>query len=393
MDELKKLPKHMLGKLSAKQASFPLLESQVLKFIRNMEHNNIAISPGAITEHAIELSKSNETLLGGKQMPEFSKGWVQRLMERHNLQKRTMCGKAGSVRVNNEGIQAQLTKIREAIKEYQLKDIYNMDESGLLYRNAPNRTISGNKISGVKMDKTRLTVGFFCNADGSDKYELIIIGKACKYGHQLVFEYYFNKKAWMTREMFVDVMYRFNSEMIKRKKKVLMLLDNAKVHEVDREFSNVKLMFLPPNTTSHCQPLDQGIIANFKANYRQLQYRHAGQQYRAKIKDADQDSNVVIRFDEVKELYGVNQVEAMNWIKVAWNKVKDVSIANCRRHSTLLQLRDDSHEAINSDDLDLVSDEIANVDIVDDIDKDIVEELENENLHEQFDSSENEQEQ
>lgn len=179
MDELKKLPKHMLGKLSAKQASFPLLESQVLKFIRNMEHNNIAISPGAITEHAIELSKSNETLLGGKQMPEFSKGWVQRLMERHNLQKRTMCGKAGSVRVNNEGIQAQLTKIREAIKEYQLKDIYNMDESGLLYRNAPNRTISGNKISGVKMDKTRLTVGFFCNADGSDKYELIIIGKAC----------------------------------------------------------------------------------------------------------------------------------------------------------------------------------------------------------------------
>ncbi|KAL0138102.1 hypothetical protein V8B55DRAFT_1439446 [Mucor lusitanicus] len=71
----------------------------------------------------------------------------------------------------------------------------------------------------------------------------------------------------------------------------------------------------------------------------------------------------------------------MNWIKVAWNKVKDVTIANCWRHSTLLQLRDDSHEAINSDDLDLVSDDIANVDIVDDIDKDIVEELENQNFH------------
>ena len=32
--------------------------------------------------------------------------------------------------------------------------------------------------------------------------------------------------------------------------------------------SNVRWLFLPPNTTSHLQPLDQGVIATIKALYR-----------------------------------------------------------------------------------------------------------------------------
>jgi hypothetical protein len=36
------------------------------------------------------------------------------------------------------------------------------------------------------------------------------------------------------------------------------------------EFSNVKLVFLPPNTTVGTQPLDSGIIRNFKVKYRKM---------------------------------------------------------------------------------------------------------------------------
>ena len=47
---------------------------------------------------------------------------------------------------------------------------------------------------------------------------------------------------------------------------ILLLLDNVSTHRLDdnEQLSNVKLHFLPPNTTAHLQPLDQGIIYSFK---------------------------------------------------------------------------------------------------------------------------------
>jgi len=48
---------------------------------------------------------------------------------------------------------------------------------------------------------------------------------------------------------------------------ILLLIDNAPGHVVDEEeraLSNVKVEFLPPNTTSKIQPMDAGIIAAFK---------------------------------------------------------------------------------------------------------------------------------
>ena len=91
-----------------------------------------------------------------------------------------MNGEAGSVEIHESSIQEQLRKIRDIIQHYELKDIYNMDETGLFYRSAPKKTISTNSVPGVKVDKARLTVCFFCNADGSSKLSPIIIGKSEK---------------------------------------------------------------------------------------------------------------------------------------------------------------------------------------------------------------------
>lgn len=57
--------------------------------------------------------------------------------------------------------------------------------------------------------------------------------------------------------------------MIKENRKIIMFLDNAASHPND-EYSNIKLAFLPPNTTSVLQPLDAGIIQAFKLSYRKL---------------------------------------------------------------------------------------------------------------------------
>ena len=50
--------------------------------------------------------------------------------------------------------------------------------------------------------------------------------------------------------------------------KALLLVDNAPGHpQTLGADSDIEVMFLPPNTTSLIQPLDQGIIATFKAYY------------------------------------------------------------------------------------------------------------------------------
>ncbi|GBM59130.1 hypothetical protein AVEN_255666-1 [Araneus ventricosus] len=51
-------------------------------------------------------------------------------------------------------------------------------------------------------------------------------------------------------------------------------MNNATSHPDDLKLKNICLVFLPPNTTSMLQPLDQGIIRSFKVGYRKLFLRH-----------------------------------------------------------------------------------------------------------------------
>lgn len=67
--------------------------------------------------------------------------------------------------------------------------------------------------------------------------------------------------------------------------KVLLLIDNAPSHPVLKH-PNVQVIFLPPNTTSLIQPLDQGIIATFKLYYIQRAFQH--------ILDAVEKDNLTI---------------------------------------------------------------------------------------------------
>ena len=71
----------------------------------------------------------------------------------------------------------------------------------------------------------------------------------------------------MTRDIFEEWLKDLNSKMCFDKRKILLFIDNATVHS-DIELSNVRILFFPPNATSHLQPLDQGIIKNFKMHYR-----------------------------------------------------------------------------------------------------------------------------
>ena len=57
--------------------------------------------------------------------------------------------------------------------------------------------------------------------------------------------------------------------MKKAKRKIVIFVDNCAAYSKDsNNFSNIKVHFLPPNSTSVLQPMDQGIINVFKQYYR-----------------------------------------------------------------------------------------------------------------------------
>ncbi|GBM09690.1 hypothetical protein AVEN_186399-1 [Araneus ventricosus] len=78
----------------------------------------------------------------------------------------------------------------------------------------------------------------------------------------------------MTSSIFEEWLVNFDKKMRNQARKFLLVLDNATCHVHGAQLKNVKLLFLPPNTTSKLQPLDHGVIKCFKMEYRQCALRH-----------------------------------------------------------------------------------------------------------------------
>uniref|UniRef100_A0AAV1T6V0 DDE-1 domain-containing protein n=1 Tax=Peronospora matthiolae TaxID=2874970 RepID=A0AAV1T6V0_9STRA len=98
-------------------------------------------------------------------------------------------------------------------------------------------------------------------------------------------------------------------------------MDNAPSHIVaDLELTNITVQVLPPNTTSKVQPIDAGIIAAFKRHYRRLHLQNA--------LDRDERGET--------NLYKVDQLTAMRWSLASWSEISSATIANCFRHTGLM---------------------------------------------------------
>ena len=126
-----------------------------------------------------------------------------------------------------------------------------------------------------------------------------------------------NSKAWMRSDIFIEWLKYLNNYFRIKNKKILLLIDNAGSHLNQKRFeqnnddeaiatdenseeesvaessrtaknrkknqqkkspnislTNIELVYLPPNTTAHLQPMDAGIIHSFKAKYKQEFCKH-----------------------------------------------------------------------------------------------------------------------
>ena len=103
--------------------------------------------------------------------------------------------------------------------------------------------------------------------------------------------------------------------MISQGRKILLFLDNAPGHG-HHSFSNIKLEFLPPNTTSKLQPLDAGIIAQVKALYRKRMLRNISFNIQQNIPASEAAKKIDI-------------FTAIEWLSLAWSGVSDLNIKRC----------------------------------------------------------------
>ena len=182
--------------------------------------------------------------------PEFkaSSGWLTRFKERNNLSQHKLCGESADV--PEATVYSWKERLGSIISGYAMQDIWNMDETGCFYRALPDKSLSekAKKCKGGKKSKERSTVAFFVSATGERRKPYIL--------HKLLSQ--------------------LNSSFKAQNRSILLFIDSAGCHPYDLKgrYSNIKLVFFPVNCTSKLQPLDLGIIQNFKVHYRKLLLRH-----------------------------------------------------------------------------------------------------------------------
>ncbi|XP_070592821.1 tigger transposable element-derived protein 1-like [Erythrolamprus reginae] len=213
--------------------------------------------------------------------------------------------------------------------------IFNCDETGLFWKKMPRRTFitaEEKSLPGHKPMKDRLTLALCANASGDCKVKPLLVyhsenPRAFK-THKILKErlhvlWRSNARAWVTRQFFVDWVNLAFGPTVKEyllanelPLQALLLLDNAPGHppalqdDILEEFQFVKVVFLPPNTTSILQPMDQQVIANFKKLYTKHLFRRCF--------DVTENTNLTLR-EFWKDHFNI--VSCLNIIDLAWQEV------------------------------------------------------------------------
>ncbi|XP_064410130.1 tigger transposable element-derived protein 4-like [Latimeria chalumnae] len=248
-----------------------------------------------------------------------SQSRVERFKHRRGIVCRTVCGESESV--NSDVLDDYVTtKLPSLLIGYQPRDVFSIDETGLFYKLLPNRTLAlkEEECHGGKHSKERITLLVGSNMDGSEKLKLLVIGKVkqpkCFKGVKaLPVDYEGNTKAWMTGDIFKDWVIKFDRKMQRQKRKVLLFVDNCPAHPHIDNLQATTMVFLPPNTTSKLQPMDQGIIKCLKQHYHRQLIQH------------------MLNCFEHKQDTAITLHQGITFIHSAWCKVSSKCISACFR--------------------------------------------------------------
>ncbi|XP_068180499.1 tigger transposable element-derived protein 1-like isoform X2 [Antennarius striatus] len=275
------------------------MERLLLLWIKEKEMAGDIVTDAIICEKATVIfndlveEDSGEGKLA-KEHQEFkaSRGWFEKFKKRTELRSVVRHGEAS--RANHKAADEFVQKFKQLVTDegYVAQQVFNCDETGLFWKRMPRHTFitaEEKKMPGHKPMNDRLTLALCSNASGDCKIKPLLVyhsenPRAFKV-HKILKErlqvlWRANAKAWVTRQFFVEWVNLVFGPAVKRYLeendlpfKCLLVLDNAPAHppgledDVLEEFSFIKVLYLPSNTTSILQPMDQELISNFKKLY------------------------------------------------------------------------------------------------------------------------------
>nr|XP_012152158.1 PREDICTED: jerky protein homolog-like [Megachile rotundata] len=261
-----------------------------------------------------------------------SRGWIQKFKKRYGIKLAWAHGEQGSA--DAESAEEFITSFVNRLEEEDIdaNRIYNMDETGLLWKTLPSKSLISNEegpLTGKKIRKDRISIGLCANGNGTHKLPLIFINKyknprALRNCNELPVIYRSQKQAWMTGDIFREWYEKCFKTSVRQyhleqgiSGKVILCVDNCSSHRGIQNEDNFELMYLPPNTTSLIQPMDQGVIAKFKVLYRHKILRRI-LQYEKGVTDFYRLFNIKECINFVEEAW--TNITANN-IRNSWNKI------------------------------------------------------------------------
>lgn len=301
-----------------RSAKYPQLEEVLSLWISKAEAYHQTITGAIIQRKAFQFAERLQiSNFGG------SEGWLANFKKRFHIKEYTRQGEAASTPLNE--LPQYRDELKDIIKNYDPRDVYNCDETGLYWRLEPEKTLASGPVHGKKKAKDRATILITCNSTGDDKLPLLFI---YKYQNprairridkaKLPVYYYWNSSSWMQLSIFNHYIRKLNEQMKRAGRKILLLMDQASPHTLEEGFvpSNIKIHHLPANTTTHLQPCDAGIIWSFKAHYRKLFCENRIAAYEEAIETGEDTSIFNIK-------------DAIDLSAEAWKKVTNSTIRNC----------------------------------------------------------------
>lgn len=145
----------------------PLVEEALVFWVLQCQNRKVALSGDLIRNKAERFARSfgvTDNILG------FSQGWLQKFQQRHKLRSLRIHGESGST--DMDAMESALPHLQAEIANYEIGDVYNMDETGrslnsflilsisslsfqtgLFYSLTPDKTIAQKTVEGYKKDK------------------------------------------------------------------------------------------------------------------------------------------------------------------------------------------------------------------------------------------------